>query len=137
MTAGLPPSSVYGRLGPDTLRRLLRLFYAQVMKDELLAPVFQAQLGTFPKDGWPVHLQRLEAFWRAVTGGPSLYRGRPGTARQGLGIGLAHFERWLWLWEQTLRTELPLAEAQTLLTMAQRMRVNLERAAAMPQEKTC
>ena len=129
LTGGL-----YGRVGEDALRRLLWLFYERVMQDELLAPVFQAKLGTFPRDGWPVHLQRLEGFWRAVMGGPSAYRGQPGPAHRGHGIGPAHFERWLWLWEQTLREQLAPPEAEALLTMAGRMRGSLERFAALPAE---
>lgn len=124
---GMP--SLFDRIGEERLRRLLWTFYAKVMQDPILAPVFLAKVGPFPEGGWPVHIARLEGFWRAVTHGPSDYKGRPGAAHIGLGIGSEHFERWLELWEQTLNEQLPTTEAQALLQAAQRMRVHLERMA--------
>ena len=129
MTASPPlnTSPLFDRIGDGALRRLLWAFYARVMDDETLAPVFRQKLGPFPGAGWPLHIRRLEGFWRAVTHGPSAYRGQPGPAHRGLGIGPAHFDRWLALWELTLTEELPPAEAQAMLQLAQRMRVSLER----------
>lgn len=130
MTLPLPltaADSLFSRIGEERLRRLLWLFYSRVMQDPLLAPVFRSRLGDFPGDHWPAHLLKIEQFWRAVTHGESTYRGQPGPAHRPLDIGAAHFDRWLTLWEQTLSEVLPPAEALALLTMAQRMRVNLER----------
>lgn len=135
MTLSLTPEdSLFARLGEERLRRVLWAFYAKATADDLLGPVF-ARIGPFPRGGWPLHIARLEGFWRAVTGGPSAYRGQPGPAHAGLGIGPAHFGRWLALWEQTLGEELPPAEAAALLGLAHRMHPNLERhALAVPQE---
>ncbi|MDO4246556.1 MAG: group III truncated hemoglobin [Deinococcus sp.] len=129
MTAPVPlnVSPLFDRIGDEALRRLLWAFYARVMEDEELAPVFRQKLGPFPGAGWPLHITRLEGFWRAVTHGPSAYRGQPGPAHRGLGIGPAHFDRWLTLWELTLSAELPPAEAEAMLHLAQRMRASLER----------
>ncbi|EYB67955.1 globin [Deinococcus phoenicis] len=121
------PDALFARLGDETLRRVLWAFYARAVQDDQLGPVFTRKLGPFPRGGWPLHIARLEGFWRAVTGGPSAYRGQPGPAHADLGIGAAHFDRWLTLWEETLREHLGPAEAQALLTLAGRMRVNLER----------
>ncbi|MFC4637938.1 group III truncated hemoglobin [Deinococcus hohokamensis] len=119
-------SSLFDHVTEQRLRRVLWAFYARATQDEQLGPVFE-QIGPFPRGGWPVHIARLEGFWRAVTGGPSAYRGQPGPAHSGLGIGPAHFDRWLTLWEETLREELPATEADVLLRLARRMRPNLER----------
>lgn len=121
------PASLFSRIGPEALRRLLWAFYASVMDDDMLAPVFRQTLGPFPGAGWPLHIARLEGFWRAVMHGPSVYRGQPGPVHGGLGIGPAHFDRWLTLWEQTLEQQLPPAEAEAMLGLARRMRPTLER----------
>lgn len=116
------------------LRALLWAFYGAVMQDGLLAPVFRAKLGPFPGAGWPVHIARLAGFWRAVTGSPSHYRGQPAAAHRDLGIGAEHFDRWLELWQATLTERLLPTQAHTLLTLARRMRVNLQRAALPRQD---
>jgi len=122
----VPENSLFAQVGEDRLRRVLWAFYARATRDEQLGPVFE-RIGPFPRGGWPVYIARLEGFWRAVTGGPSAYRGQPGPAHGSLGIGPAHFDRWLSLWEDTLREELPPTEAQALLHLARRMRPTLER----------
>ncbi|GGL07979.1 group III truncated hemoglobin [Deinococcus radiotolerans] len=131
--------ALFTQIGEVRLRRLLWHFYARVMTDPLLSPIFHATLGPYPHAGWPVHIARLEGFWRAVTHGPSAYRGQPGPAHQGLGLDRAHFDRWLHLWETTVTDDLPAPEAQALMALAQRMRPTIERFAQTPPGKdpTC
>lgn len=129
------PDAVFARLGDEALRRVLWAFYARATADEILGPVFTRKLGPFPRAGWPLHIARLEGFWRAVTGGPSAYRGQPGPAHADLGIDGTHFDRWLALWEETLREHFDPPEAEALLTLARRMRVNLERHALTGKEQ--
>jgi hemoglobin len=127
LNPALPPlTASEAGLDDAELRALLWTFYAAVMQDGLLAPVFHAQLGPFPGAGWPVHIARLAGFWRAVTGGPSHYRGQPAAAHRNLGIGPEHFDRWLELWQDTL----------TQLTLARRMRINLQRATSVPGDQS-
>ena len=135
MSASLPSplllnaqgDTLFSRIGEKRLRALLWGFYAEVMKDKLLAPIFNRRVGPFPGAGWPVHIARLEGFWRAVTGGPSAYRGQPGPAHSDLGAETAHFDRWLALWETALAEHLAPPEAQAMLVLASRMRVSLQR----------
>ncbi|WP_237725077.1 hypothetical protein [Deinococcus alpinitundrae] len=54
----------------------------------------------------------------------------------GLGIAPEHFNRWLALWEETLREQLEPPEAEALLTLARRMRPNLERFTHPSRENT-
>ena len=58
---------------------------------------------------------------------PSAYRGQPGPAHMNLGITPEHFDRWLALWEQTLPEYMGEQEALAMLTLARRMRPNLQR----------
>lgn len=79
-------------------RELVERFYAQVLRDALLGPIFAARL-----DGhWPEHLAKMESFWTTVLLAEPLYAGRPLEAHLDLGIGAQHFERWLALWTETL-----------------------------------
>lgn len=123
--------SLFARIGEEKLRALLWAFYAKVTADELLGPIFTAKIGPYPRAGWPVHIARLEGFWRAVLGGESAYRGQPGPAHRHLGATSTHFNRWLALWEATLAEHLDQPEAQALLALASRMRISLQRFAEM------
>lgn len=122
--------TLFDRIGAERLRALLWEFYRRVCEDELLGPVFTKKIGPFPGAGWPMHLARIEGFWRSVTHGPGAYRGQPGQAHMSLGIGPEHFDRWLSLWETALGDFLEPPEAEALLGAAQRMRPTLERFAA-------
>lgn len=115
--------------GSQTLQLIVRDFYRKAVQDPLLGPVFTRVIGPHPGAGWPVHLARLDGFWRAVTGGPHSYRGQPGLAHMGLGLTPTHFERWLELWDETAREHLPPEQAQALLVAAQRMATNMQRMA--------
>lgn len=125
--------TLFARIGEERMRRTLWAFYARVVQDDLLGPVFVGKIGPFPKGGWPIHMLRLEGFWRAVLGAESAYKGQPGPAHMGLGADERHFERWLQLWAETLNEHLEPPEAETLVMLASRMRVNLQRFALLGQ----
>lgn len=131
MTQPLPllggQPSLFERIGETRLRALLWEFYRRVCADEELGPIFEGKIGPFPAAGWPMHIARIDGFWRSVTHGPSAYRGQPGQAHMNLGIAPHHFDRWLDLWAQTLPEFMGEAEATSLLVTAQRMRPTLER----------
>lgn len=76
---------------------LVESFYTAVRADPLLAPVFEASI-----DGhWPQHLERMTDFWCTVMLGSRSFRGNVMERHLALsGIGDAHFERWLALWQQ-------------------------------------
>ena len=89
-------------LEPGDVAALVRQFYADVAQDDLLGPMFNdvAQVD------WPEHLPKLTAFWsRALFGVPG-YAGNPFRAHQQVHarepFTLAHFSRWLDLFEETL-----------------------------------
>ena len=123
--------TLFSRIGEERMRRTLWAFYAKVVQDDLLGPVFVRKIGPFPHAGWPVHMMRLEGFWRAVLGAQSAYKGQPGPAHMNLGADERHFGRWLQLWAETLNEQLDPPEAETLVMLASRMRVNLQRFALM------
>ena len=74
---------------------LVNEFYAKVLKDDLLAPVFQ-------HIDLPHHLPVLYNFWSSVLLGDQSYKSNPFEKHINLPINAAHFDRWLSLFMSTL-----------------------------------
>jgi hemoglobin len=80
----------------------VRRFYADVAQDELLGPMFNdvAQVD------WSEHLPKLTAFWCRALLGLQGYVGNPYRAHAEVNAAVpfqvAHFERWLGLFSETL-----------------------------------
>jgi len=74
---------------------LVNSFYSKVKKDELLAPKFQHL-------DWPKHLPIMYNFWSSMLLGDQSYQGNPFQKHVALSIGVAHFDRWLKLFNQTV-----------------------------------
>lgn len=98
------------------LNELVHRFYDRVRADELLGPIFAAQI-----DGWDPHLDRMVAFWSSVTLMTGRYHGAPVPAHAGLPVEWRHFERWLALFRQTAREVCPPAGAAHVITAAERI----------------
>jgi hemoglobin len=79
------------------IERLVHAFYARVLQDEVLAPVFQARLSA----GWDAHLAKMVDFWSSIALSTGRYGGKPHVAHQPLGLSPSHFSRWLSLFEST------------------------------------
>jgi hemoglobin len=54
------------------IRDLVHAFYAKARRDELLGPIFEANV----KD-WPAHLENMCAFWSSATLKSGRYKGHP------------------------------------------------------------
>ena len=74
---------------------LVNEFYAKVMKDDLLAPVFQ-------HIDLPHHLPVLYNFWSSVLFGDQSYKRNPFQKHIDLPITATHFDRWLLLFTGTV-----------------------------------
>lgn len=74
-------------------------FYDKVRSDDLLSPVFASKI---PDAAWPVHLQKLYAFWNAILFAQTGFQGNPMQKHLSLPIEKAHFTRWLRLFAQTI-----------------------------------
>jgi len=57
----------------------------------------------------------MTSFWSTVALRTAQYRGNPLAKHQPLGIGKAHFERWLALWRETTREVLTDPESAELM----------------------
>jgi hemoglobin len=73
-------------------------FYDRVGADEVLGPIFEAQLN----GRWDAHLDTMVDFWSSVALPTGRYAGKPHVAHSGLGLEHSHFEQWLELFEVTV-----------------------------------
>jgi len=87
---------------PEAIRLLVDSFYEKIQVDPLLAPIFTdvAQVD------WAHHLPKMYAFWENIILGNNVYHGHPFRphllVNQKHTLRVAHFERWLQLFTQTL-----------------------------------
>lgn len=90
------------------IERLIRDFYGQAHKDDLLGPIFsRAVPGRYPED-WEPHLQTLMDFWSQTMLKTGRYKGTPMAKHMVLtGVTPAHFERWLALFGDSARRVCP------------------------------
>lgn len=85
--------------GIEDIKLMADEFYKKVKTDELLSPIF---LQYIPAD-WQPHLEKMYLFWNAALFGEKRYMGNPFSKRAKMDtIGPAHFERWLFLFYQTI-----------------------------------
>ncbi len=87
---------------PEQIAEMVRRFYADVAQDNLLGPMFNdvAQVD------WSEHLPKLTAFWCRALLGLEGYAGHPFRAHALVHaqqpFTIAHFERWLSLFHDTV-----------------------------------
>ena len=101
--------------------QLVERFYDKVRADDLLAPVFAAQI-----DDWAPHLAQMKLFWGSVALSTGLYNGRPMPKHMRLPVDAEHFDRWLALFETTARELLSPAGAEHVMVRARRIAESLE-----------
>jgi hemoglobin len=120
-------TSIVERTGIDEemVDRLVRAFYGKVRADELLAPVFAAQISD-----WAPHLERMRDFWSSVILMSGRYHGQPMQKHLPLPLDSRHFDRWLELFAQTASEVCPPAAAAHFLERARRIAQSLEFAVA-------
>lgn len=103
----------------DTLEaaidRLVRRFYAKGDRDALLGPVFRA----IPE--FDDHIGVIVDFWSRQLLGTDRYQGRPFPPHWKLSIEPEHFDRWMALFSETAREELPADLAEQAITKAGHM----------------
>jgi hemoglobin len=107
-------------LDEAALEAFLRAFYGAARRDPLLGPAFAGVAD------WEAHIDRLTQFWCSVALMAGTYHGQPMQAHAHLGLGAAHFARWLALFEQTAAACLPPAGAAHLMERARRIAASLE-----------
>jgi len=103
----------------DDIRRVVRAFYAEVQKDDLLAPVFATRIGT---EEWDPHMEHIIDFWSSIFLKTGRFNGNPMRKHLGLeNITPAHFTRWLGLFETVSNRMIEAVQAQAMQDMANRI----------------
>lgn len=84
----------------DDVSTLVHTFYARVRADELLGPIFESII----KDNWAPHLKRMVDFWSTILLYTHKYKDDPMAKHMQLPVEQRHFDRWLFLFNDTLDT---------------------------------
>lgn len=114
---GMPHADAEG-VTEERIRDVVVEFYRRARRDDRLGPVFESHVGS-----WDDHLARMVDFWSAALLRTGRYSGRPVERHRELGgLGAAHFDRWIELFEETVRDLCTPREAEAFLTRARRMR---------------
>ena len=81
----------------DDIKIFVDQFYLKVREDELIGPIFLDKI-----TDWQPHLNKMYAFWNAALFGIPGFVGNPFAKHAPLKIEAPHFERWLYLFNQTI-----------------------------------
>lgn len=82
----------------EDVKLLVNSFYEKVREDDLLASIFNEKI----KDRWPVHLEKMYKFWQTVLLEEHTYYGSPFKPHAELPLEQLHFDRWIYLFNQTV-----------------------------------
>lgn len=95
---------LYDTVDRGKIETMVREFYADVLDDDTLGPIFIKALGNDLKNGkWHEHHNTLYNFWMKMMTGESPYRGHPFPPHAFLGpLYPETFERWLKLFHKTV-----------------------------------
>lgn len=103
------------------IRRLVHAFYAEVRRDPLLGPIFEARV-----QDWDEHLDKLCTFWSSVVLMTGRYKGRPMPVHAAIPeISRTHFERWLAIFRGTAQAACPAPAAALFIDRAERIAESL------------
>ena len=94
----------YDTVDRDNIKQMVREFYAIILKDDILSPIFIKALGEDLSNGkWIEHFHTLDDFWVLMMTGKRGYGGDPFPPHAFIGpLYLEHFERWLKLFHEVV-----------------------------------
>ncbi|MDQ7044831.1 MAG: group III truncated hemoglobin [Sulfurimonas sp.] len=112
------------------LNKLVLKFYAKVVKDDLIGPIFTDTLGKDLRDAkWQAHIELLTDFWASIALGDFTYRGSPFAPHVQFEerLSIKAFERWLELFFETLNSIYEAQIAQQFLAKSKNIAGNFIR----------
>ena len=101
----------------DDVKILVNTFYGKVQQDELIGPVFNEII----QNRWPEHLEKMYRFWETVLLDNHSYYGSPFAPHAKMPLEKHHIERWLQLFNETLRENFSGETADEALWRAEKM----------------
>ncbi len=107
----------------SVIRDVVHEFYRRARLDERIGPVFELHIGD-----WDHHLARMVDFWSAALLRTGRYSGQPVEAHRRIDdLSHGHFDRWIELFEATVRDLCPAEQGRAFLIRAQQMRAGLSK----------
>ena len=91
----------------ENLNKLVVSFYTNVLKDDLIGPIFKDILGEDMKsDKWQAHIELLTNFWASIALGDFTYNGNPFAPHIQFRdrLSIKAFEQWMKIFFVTLNT---------------------------------
>lgn len=82
----------------EDVKAMVDQFYGKIREDQMLGPIFQNVI----QDNWPEHLDKMYRFWQTVLLEERTYSGRPFVPHMNLPVQKEHFDRWLFLFRETV-----------------------------------
>lgn len=104
------------------IETMVQKFYGKVQKDDLIGPIFNEKAQV----NWDAHLPKMYNFWEDLLLGSDSYRGRPFPPHIPLGLTREHFNRWVYLFLQTIDENFDGAKADEARYRAQRIALNFQ-----------
>jgi len=114
----------------ENLNKLVLKFYAKVIKDDLIGPIFIDILGKDLKgEEWKTHIQLLTNFWAAIALGETEYGGSPFAPHLQFKerLSIQAFDQWMKLFFETLNSIYEPQVAQQFLARAKNIAGNFIR----------
>lgn len=92
------------KITKENINMLVMHFYAKILKDDVVGPIFIAKLGDdMNNEHWILHLESILNFWNSLALGERNYNGNLFLPHTQLGeLKRENFERWLKLFAETL-----------------------------------
>lgn len=82
----------------EDVQLMVNTFYEKVQKDEIIGKIFNDVI----QDRWPQHLETMYKFWQSILLDENTYTGQPFLKHINLPISDEHFDRWLYLFYNTV-----------------------------------
>lgn len=103
----------------DTIHALVHGFYDAVRRDNLIGPIFEREVAA---GKWPVHLDKMCAFWSSLLLKTRRYQGRPLSPHLRIPeLSNEHFQRWLSLFGATAAKVFNAQDAAAVTALAEKI----------------
>lgn len=112
----------------DSIKQLVYRFYDAVRQDPVIGPVFNREI---EPTRWPVHLDKMCAFWSSVLLRTKRYDGQPLSPHLRFAdVSDLHFRHWLALFGKTARNVFSEEDASVVINLAERIAYSFRMAMA-------
>lgn len=112
---------IHPALTEQKIAQLVATFYGRAREDDLIGPIFNAAV----KD-WDHHIAQISDFWSSMMLRTGRYNGRPMRPHLVLPLKAEHFDRWLALFEPTVREIFEGDVAEAFIIRARRIADSFE-----------